>query len=233
VLKTFTIFDENFEIGRVRNTTFSDYATLKNFNPGSMTKATLNVQVTLDPNNTGWGVAGRDEFDVSIWMNNSAGDPTLEVVLGNNEFTKMGSAEVTPAYGDNVFTLRIDHGKVNEGGHAKGHVKVWLNVEYSDPNNPPGGNEPVTWIEKIKQFIQDHPMESALIGLAGLFAYDQYSGGSVRELSKKGTETVKKGGQVVVNIITSEQAKKAAEKAKELTGKATEKAKQLVGGGKE
>jgi len=223
--KSFLIFDEDFSIGTIRNTTFSDYTTLKGFSPGSMTSAHLYVQVQLRPNDTSWGLFGRDEFEVAVWMNNTSGDPAVDVWLKNKEYSKIASAPVNPIYGDNTFTLRIDKGH-NEGGHTKGHVKVWLIVEYSDPKNPPGGSEPVNIISKITQWVSEHPVESAVIGVAGLFAYDQYSGGAVRQTVSKGVEVAKTGvgaakgaGQIVINVIGSEETKQALGKAKTVTTK--------------
>jgi len=172
-VKTFLIFDESdFELGRISNRTYKRQAKLEDFDPGSMTSATMHLEVELDPDQTGWGPLGTDEFVVGVWTNKTSGDPTVEVVMHNEEYTKYASSPVTLKQGTNYFYLKGTHGTVSELGHTKdGHVKVWIEVEYSDPNNPPGGKEPVNTLEKIKRWIEDHPLETALIGFGGLLVY--------------------------------------------------------------
>ena len=172
-VKTFLIFDESdFELGRISNRTYKRQAKLEDFDPGSMTSATMHLEVELDPDQTGWGPLGTDEFVVGVWTNKTSGDPTVEVVMHNEEYTKYASSPVSLRQGTNYFYLKGTHGTVSELGHTKdGHVKVWIEVEYSDPNNPPGGKEPVNTLEKIKRWIEDHPLETALIGFGGLLVY--------------------------------------------------------------
>ena len=172
-VKTFLIFDEDFQIGRINNRTYRSQAKLEGFDPGSMTSATIHLEVNLDTEGTGWGPFGRDEFIVGVWVNSGAGDPTVEVVMRNKEYSKFASSPVNLKYGTNYFYLEVNHGRVSELGEAKGHVKVWIEVEYSDPNNPPGGKEPVNTLEKIKRWVEDHPLETALIGFGGLLFYTQ------------------------------------------------------------
>ena len=172
-VKTFLIFDEDFQIGRINNRTYRSQAKLEGFDPGSMTSATIHLEVNLDTEGTGWGPFGRDEFIISVWVNSGSGDPTVEVVMRNKEYSKFASSPVNLKQGTNYFYLEVNHGRVSELGEAKGHVRVWIEVQYSDPNNPPGGKEPVNTIEKVKRWIEDHPMETALIGFGGLLFYTQ------------------------------------------------------------
>jgi len=192
--KTFLIFDENFELGR-RDGRKCSQTWLKNFKPGSMTRATLHMDITLDEDKTGWGPFGADEFVAGIWVHNTSGDPVVSVELGNREYHKYDSAPVGLKQGDNYFYFEINHGERNELGHASGHVKAWVEVEYSDPNNPPGGSEPVTLLNKVVRWVGDHPLETALIGLGGLFVYEQ-----AQPKKKKKPKSVG-GEEEVQNII--------------------------------
>ena len=53
-VKTFLIFDEDFQIGRINNRTYRSQAKLEDFDPGSMTSATIHLEVNLDTEGTGW-----------------------------------------------------------------------------------------------------------------------------------------------------------------------------------
>ena len=139
-----------------------------------MTSATIHMEVELDPSQTGWGLFGQDEFVIGVWVNETSGDPVVEVVMHNEEYTKFASSPINLRQGTNYFYLKGTHGRMTELGHTKdGHIKVWIEVQYSDPNNPPGGKEPVNTFEKIKRWIEDHPMETALIGFGGVLLYTQ------------------------------------------------------------
>jgi len=174
-VKRFTIFDTNFEIGRLTKKTFRSSAMLSNFNPASMTSATLYAEVKLTE--ADWGLLGLDEFVVGIWHNKSSGDPDLELELRKDELYKVGSADISPSPGNNYFQLKIGHGRVTELGYAKGHITVYLDVQYADPKSPPSGNEPVTWFDKVANWIRNNPIKAVLIGLGGLLLYSEYRRG--------------------------------------------------------
>ena len=246
-VKTFLIFDEDFQIGRINNRTYRSQAELKDFYPGSMTGATIHLEVKLDSEGTGWGPFGTDEFVVGVWANNSSGDPTVEVILRNKEYSKFASAPVSLRYGTNYFYLEVNHGKATELGEAKGHVKVWIEVQYSDPNNPPGGKEPVNVIEKVKRWIEEHPLETALIGFGGLLVYTQTQPKKKKKkkVEEKEEETEVQNIIILPGGITPQQlgqtvrgvavagVQQLTQKVKPAVKQSAEKIKWLTGGGEE
>ena len=210
-VETFLIFDESdFELGRISNRTYRKQAKLEDFYPGSMTNAVMHLEVELDPDQTGWGPFGKDEFVVGVWTNKTSGDPTVEVVMHNEEYTKFANSPVSLRQGTNYFYLKGTHGTVSELGHTKdGHVKAWIDVEYSDPNNPPKGREPVSTVEKIKRWIEDHPLETALIGFGGLLVYTQTQPKTKKKKKKTEEETEVQNIIILPGGVTPQQVGQA------------------------
>lgn len=168
-VKVFQIFDEKFQLGRTGS--IGNFKQLKDFRRGSMTSAKLCVDVTLDPNNTSWGFLGRDEFDVEVWGNKPpVGEADITLVLPNKTYHASQCVPFNPVDGTNDFSYKIGHGKTSFGewGHATGRIKVWLEVTYPEGGEPPSGEEPVSTWDKIKQWIDEHPTETALLGIGAL-----------------------------------------------------------------
>lgn len=172
-VRRYTIFDEDFEIGRVRNGVYRNYRKLEKFDPGSMTRAVLTLEVQLSTD-TSWGLLGLDEFEAGVWVNSTTGEPAVGFTLHDKEYYKIASNDINLVAGDNVFFVEIDHGSHTEFGHTKGHVRVYVDVYYSDPNNPPGGSAPYDLIPRIKKFVTEHPLEIVAILLGAAFVYKKY-----------------------------------------------------------
>ena len=225
-VKRFLVFSDDFEIGRIRNTVYRNQAVLRDYNPGSAVKSTITLRVKLDPDNTGWGPTGTDEFVVGVWVNNTSGKPVVEVTLHNHEYIKVNTRPVSLRSGDNYFYLEVNHGRANELGHAKGHVEVEVEVEYTDPNNPPSGNAPAGTLDKIINWVKEHPLESAAVGLSALFFYRQYTGKpislrgvktSTQKIAKKVGKPKNEEEEVEVNIYLTSNQLPNVEKKKEVS----------------